>query len=55
MKEIDAVRRIKNRSDRLQRFLESDSPEIFMEKERELLMKAIQLWLNRDEEALDGS
>ncbi len=54
MKEIDAVLRIRNRSDRLKRFIESDSPEIFLEKERELLMKAIQLWLNR-EEAHDGS
>ena len=46
MKEIDAVRRIHNRSGRLLKLFDLDAPVVIVAKERDLVRKAINLWLD---------
>ncbi len=55
MKEIDAVRRIHNRSGRLLKLFDLDAPVVIVAKERDLVRKAINLWLDSLDELLaDG-
>ena len=55
MTEIDAVRRIHNRSGRLLKLLDLDAPVVIVAKERDLVRKAINLWLDSLDELLaDG-
>lgn len=52
MKEIDAVRRIHNRSGRLLKLFDLDAPVVIVAKERDLVRKAINLWLDSLDELL---
>ena len=55
MTEIDAVRRIHNRSGRLLKLFDLDAPVVIVAKERDLVRKAINLWLDSLDELLaDG-
>ena len=46
MKEVDAVRRINVRTGRLLKLFDLDAPAVIMAKERDLVRKAISLWLD---------
>ena len=52
MKEIDAVRRINIRSGRLLKLFDLDAPAVIVAKERDLVRKAINLWLDSLDELL---
>jgi hypothetical protein len=52
MREIDAIRRIHNRTGRFLKMKELNSPQVILAKERVLIRKAVNLWLDSLEDLL---